>query len=748
MKNRFIRHWWILLLCSLLGAALMWFYHQYSSVKWATAQIRLVEPLLDSSDEGLAELTIAEKIQSDISILNSFPVLERVAFLLAQLEEQELIYSDAEGRYNEPIGNFKRIGVSDQAESTQEAATVVEEIDAALRIQREGDSDIIQIAARLISSLDAVAVANTVAEEYIRLKQWVVDAEISQMEQQLADYDRRIKEVDAKRRAFLREYPNFIPRNTVNTEDTTSLEERIADLDKKLASLDARKTELNRLRQTIAKLKDPVLQLIAARPYLPDLNVDAALRQIQSLENKQMRFLQEYMPEHPLIAKNAQAIADAKLALGAAISKALATRTAQVTQEIARLQEEKRNPNKPSPTALRLQTEYDTLTREIDDQSQIFGELLTAVQEKKTAASTLPERMVVAYAVRARPLHPPYLRMLYGLVGGLIVGVLVALALSVEKWPSLLPTIGKRPGLIPSTDKWVKLRPSIDRWSSLIASVGRRPKDATPGKSHVDPGLPIIGRIPKIDFSRAWTEKEPFTADTSTDGDLDAAIKLSPPAALVPGSEAFRNLRTHVLFHETDPKPLLILFTSARPGEGVSTVTSNLAVAIAQAGKRTLLIESDLVDPQLHDAFGLSRVPGITDILLESATVDDAVRNASDLLLGDLGPDVIASVMGIGNLNFLFAGIPVSNASEILSMPAFAELLASFKGSYDVILMDGGSILSNTETHVLAAQADGVILVHCPRGWKRKKPFDRAIEMLGVADVWGIVLNEKPKEFL
>ena len=136
-------------------------------------------------------------------------------------------------------------------------------------------------------------------------------------------------------------------------------------------------------------------------------------------------------------------------------------------------------------------------------------------------------------------------------------------------------------------------------------------------------------------------------------------------------AEAFRKLRTNFAFLGVDRTSICCVVTSPSASEGKSTVTANLAVALAQAGQRVAVIDADLRKPTLHKVFDLPQRVGTTTVLLDQANVHDAIQY--------LGPDMPA---------VLTSGQLPPNPSELLGSRRMQELVAELRSSYDVVLID------------------------------------------------------------
>ncbi len=173
----------------------------------------------------------------------------------------------------------------------------------------------------------------------------------------------------------------------------------------------------------------------------------------------------------------------------------------------------------------------------------------------------------------------------------------------------------------------------------------------------------------------------------------DALIMLSNPHTTE--AEAFRVLRTNLLFASVDHQLRTLLVTSPTPAEGKSFVSANLAMAFAQTGKRVILIDADLRKPTLHRVFGLVNNVGVTSALVSGA---DSVTSA-------LQPTAIP------DLRVMTSGPLPPNPSELLSSHRMQELLRRLEAHCDLIVIDSPPVVVVSDTAVLASRTDGVLLV-------------------------------------
>lgn len=192
-------------------------------------------------------------------------------------------------------------------------------------------------------------------------------------------------------------------------------------------------------------------------------------------------------------------------------------------------------------------------------------------------------------------------------------------------------------------------------------------------------------------------------------------------------AEAFRTLRTSLSLGGDVCDRILV--SSSEPGDGKTTISANLSVAFAQAGKKTLVIDADLRRPGFSTLVGLKGVPGVADIL------------AADQPAETLAPTLIHSTE-IDGLDVLPVGLRRPNPAELLSGSAFVELLAWADSAYDRVIIDCPPVLAVSDAQIVGQLVDGAVLVVRPEKNHRRSVI-RAVESFQSAGcrVLGVVVN-------
>ncbi|MFN2189811.1 MAG: polysaccharide biosynthesis tyrosine autokinase [Candidatus Promineifilaceae bacterium] len=218
------------------------------------------------------------------------------------------------------------------------------------------------------------------------------------------------------------------------------------------------------------------------------------------------------------------------------------------------------------------------------------------------------------------------------------------------------------------------------------------------------------------------------------DENSEMLVAFSQPRS--PVSEAYRVLRTGIQFSSVDnPDRAVLMITSASPSEGKSLTVANLAIVMAQAGHKVLVVDADLRRPVQHKLFGLSLNQGITSFMLEFNL------GGSDEEMQEALGKVIQPTL-VDGLFVLPSGTIPPNPSELLGSTKMAETINKLAADFDYVLIDSPPVLAVTDAVVLSMRSDGVLLV-ADAGSTRRGQLKQAVEQLrsSSAHLLGVVLN-------
>ncbi len=192
------------------------------------------------------------------------------------------------------------------------------------------------------------------------------------------------------------------------------------------------------------------------------------------------------------------------------------------------------------------------------------------------------------------------------------------------------------------------------------------------------------------------------------------------------GAEAFRTLRTSLIFSQAVQSLRTLVITSPSPQDGKTTTAANLAVTFAQQGMRVVLLDCDLRRARLHNVFKVPREPGLTQAMMGQASLED----------------VLHATM-VDGLSFIPAGALPPNPSELLGGPRMAALLEELQARFDVVLLDTPPVHVAADSMIMGRAADGVLLVVRAGSTQRDSAQDAIVRLTNVgARVVGAVLND------
>lgn len=201
-------------------------------------------------------------------------------------------------------------------------------------------------------------------------------------------------------------------------------------------------------------------------------------------------------------------------------------------------------------------------------------------------------------------------------------------------------------------------------------------------------------------------------------------ITLTEPKSVI--SEQFRTVRTNINFSMPDDDLKSLVITSSVPGEGKSTVSSNIAVVFAQSGKRVLLVDADLRKPTAHHTFGVTNGYGLSNILTRKATLQEVVKETR-----------------VDGLHLITSGPIPPNPAELLASKSMEQLIKDVTEMYDLVVFDAPPALAVTDAQILSNKVDGTILV-VYSNVAEKENVVKAKELLvaSKANILGVVLNK------
>lgn len=207
-------------------------------------------------------------------------------------------------------------------------------------------------------------------------------------------------------------------------------------------------------------------------------------------------------------------------------------------------------------------------------------------------------------------------------------------------------------------------------------------------------------------------------------GPRKIVVATQPQSA---ASEQFRTIRTNIMYSSIDQPIRSVLFTSATPGAGKSTVVANMAIAYAQAGKKTLLLDADLRRPTSHYTFEVLNQKGLSTAIVKEVPLETLIRSTE-----------------FEKLDLITSGPIPPNPSELLSSRRMEQFMNDLAIHYEMIIIDSPPLLSVTDAQLLSKRSDGVVLVTNVEDNNRDQLLE-AKDLLYKADanIIGLVLNNR-----
>lgn len=306
--------------------------------------------------------------------------------------------------------------------------------------------------------------------------------------------------------------------------------------------------------------------------------------------------------------------------------------------------------------------EFARLDRETQVLSSLFTMLQTRLKEAEISQAIEDPRVRVVDTALL-PSVPVKPRMQLSLMVGLLLGLMLGLGLAfaMESLDKAIHTREEMTGLTGSE--------SI----GLIPHIG--PRGIQKG---------VRRYLPRL-FS---------AANGGTTSAVRTVGELGNRSAVM---EAYRTLRTNLSFTNPDNPPRCIVFTSPFPGDGKSTTVANLAVVLGQQGRRVLLVDGDLRRGSLQQFFNTPRTPGMSSILVGSATLDECIVNVE--------------MRDGSTVHFVPTGPLPPNPSELFSASRMDRFMEEVRATFDVVLFDSPPLNLVTDAAVLGTKADGVVLI-------------------------------------
>ncbi|MBI3584454.1 MAG: polysaccharide biosynthesis tyrosine autokinase [Nitrospinae bacterium] len=622
-----------------------------------------------------------DTLETQATIIRSYPIMEIVAKRLELLDKN---LSSNDIRQNNKYLNVV-LDLKDKVTTAQEGNTNIVNI----TITSE-EPDFCQLAATTIA--EVFKEQNT----YEKNKRAISGREF--IEGQLKIVSTKLKDAEEKVKTFREENKlvSLPDQSRIVLDQLTRAEAQYNELTKSLSEMELMAKQLKEQR---AIPKQTLEGVVAERvgPIFQRLNT-----QLLDLNVKKDSLLLLFTEKHPEVQDVNEQIANITKNM---ISQLMAQKnTLQRAAESLKVEIEKlREQLKALPeSGLKLAR----LERDVKLNAEVYTMLEQKHQEALIQeAEKIEEVTIVKPALKpTSAINPPQTASVtfVGAILGMVLGLVFAF---------IMETMDTSIGTIEDVESYLEV-PVV----GIIPFIAPEDiKDILLKKSHIEQSDEILGRNARL------------------------VTHFAPKSTL---AESYRALRTNIQFSCLEREAKLLIFTSSSPGEGKSSTTMNLAMVMAQAGSKVLLVDADLRKPMVNKVFGLDREPGLSDVILGNYEFDDVIRTVTDIMMGKMGMEDIMTTPGIDNLSIITSGTVPPNPSELLNSPRIPALFAQLREKFDIVLIDTTPILPATDAAILGSKADGVVIVYQVGKIARGSLKRAKVQMDNVkAKVIGIVLN-------
>src|SRR5919108_641198 len=680
------RRMWVIATTVVTMLFSLWLSRQKVPVYQATATVKFEQ---STNVSGLLvevlSYSSSDNIETQATLIKSYPVLEEV------------------GRR---MGRLPQAGGDAAVRESKSYQSMLDAIGAKIKTTRVPNTSILEITATSIHPREARDLANTVAEVYRDYNKQNRNARLTEarkfIEAQLKEVEARVKRAEEEVWAF-RDANRVISPGAESTVLLSLFTQVRGDMERARQQ----RTELEQLQARLART-DP--SSMTERIYVESTN--PAFQRLQNVQTEltmeRTQLALEATDKHPRLRAIDDRLREVRFEMRREIGAQIATlknREEILARQMADLMQKNREVPAVELGLQRLQRD-----------AKVNDDLLTLLKTKHQEA-LIKESEGVEEVALVRPATEPAQPVGSNTLNTMLVGGLLGLML----------------GLVLAF-----VQETLDTSIGTIEDV----------ESYLD--VKVLGIVPHIDPRETMErllERRPALAQMDPEALQSHALLITHFDPKSPVAEAYRTLRTNIQFQRMERGGKVLVVTSPTLQEGKTTTIVNLALTMAQNGQRTLLVGGNMRRPSIYRFFGIEREPGLSDILVGNARWRDCIRTVNDILLGRFEMEDIMASPGLDNLHIIEAGPIPGNPSELLSTTALGQFLSEVSAEYDIVLIDTPPVLPVTDSAIVAAQADGVLLVY-QAGKVGRLVLKRAKAHLEStrAKVWGVVLNDVQTE--
>lgn len=618
--------------------------------------------------DGSANTNIMGDVQTQIKIVGSEFLVERAIYRLKAEGKLPLSTTKPAQPWWRKLLNLPAPLPPDPLHALRSAAL------ANLTVTQISQTRMLEVLFKSSDAKYAANFVNALAAEYIESSmesRWKLSESTTQfLGHQIEDMRVKLQRSESTLQDYAKR-SGLLFSSANGAEKTNFSEEKLRQLQEELSRAQAARA-LAQSRYDVARTASPdALADVINDPSLRDLQ-----RQIVDLHRQEAELISIYTAKHDKVLRIQAQIAPLEAAFEK--ERAAILNHFQTDYQAAQGHERLLRSDFTSQTAVLTDQadksiQYNILRRDVESNRALYESMLQQVKTSTVASALRASnaRIIDSGRVPDEPFSPNLkINAALGFISGLVLGSVFVLVRH-------------------TTDRTLREPGEISLWARL-PELGAIPSASLETRVHWTSHL--LGRKAPVPTDAPLLAAEAEELDLNP---MDNSWQRKPSRL----AQSFRTVLTSILLSgENGTRPSVLVITSAHPGEGKSTVVSNLGMAVAEIKHRVLLIDADLLKPRLHQLFKLDNDKGLST-LLESKS------------LPVLNPDTIIRKTNIAGLDVLPSGPASQHAANLLHSPRLAELINTFRSQYDMILIDTPPVLQIADSRLLARAADGVLLV-------------------------------------
>jgi capsular exopolysaccharide synthesis family protein len=636
--------------------------------------------------EGLYGKTISlsiidDDIETQISVIKSYLVFQKVAEKLKLLPNKAIL---------------------DGSPLQSKMIPVIETLQAKVEVERDNYAHILNITVTDTNAVFAQRLANTVALTY---REFHTEQQMKRTTEAIKYIEDQLRKIRQKLQESEDEFNRFSQDNQLISIDmqTEDLLVRTREIQNEIRWLREDKWELEGILQRLKQfVENPTGSSAKFHSKKADNEYQTVNNALVNLLLKKDTLLKTYTLRHPeVMAISNEIIENARKML-----ILLQLQIHDMEKKHVDLKRELAKFDRKIQLLMDKKLEFDRLKRKV----QLHHDMTTLLEKKNqealiTKAEKPEEVIIVKPALLSRaPINPP--KTATNAAMGVMIGMILGLAIAF-----MMETFDTSLGAIEDVEETL--------------------------------GTQVLGVIPHADdrdIQDRLKDRYPQGVPLSLMKQMSYLRSHFDPKSMM--AENFRALRTNIQFKDNEKETRAFVVTSTSPKEGKTIVTINLAITMAQAGMKILLVGSDMRRPMLGKVFGVEETPGLRDILLGNYRWTDTVKGITDVIMGKMNLDDVMITPGLDNLYIITGGSVPPNPAELMDSDLLTDFLEEAKEEYDMVLFDSPPVLSAADAAILGTKVDGVLLVYrvgnVSRGLLKRSTAQ--LEQIN-CQITGVVLN-------